>query len=70
MNEPVQIELRKDGPVVVTGPFTLDDGQEVAEGEKIALCRCGASAKKPRCDGGHKAAGFEAPGVEPARKPE
>ena len=70
MTEPVHIELRKDGPVMITGPFTLDNGEEVADGEKIALCRCGASGRKPRCDGGHKAAGFEADGVEQPRKPE
>ncbi len=70
MSDGVHIELRKDGPAIVTGPFTLDDGVEVAAGEKVALCRCGASGRKPRCDGAHKAAGFEAAGVEPPRKPD
>ena len=27
----------------------------------VALCRCGASAIKPYCDGTHKAIGFAAP---------
>lgn len=70
MTEKVHIELRQNGPAIITGPFTLDNGEEVEAGEKMALCRCGESAKKPRCDGAHKAAGFKASGVEPPRKPD
>ena len=61
-NPPVEIKVRDNGPYKVTGPvrlvdvdgnaWTLDEGP-------IALCRCGHSAKKPFCDAGHKAAGFE-----------
>ncbi|MFZ0437949.1 MAG: CDGSH iron-sulfur domain-containing protein [Candidatus Sulfotelmatobacter sp.] len=29
-------------------------------GEKIALCRCGASINKPFCDGTHTKVGFDA----------
>jgi CDGSH-type Zn-finger protein len=25
----------------------------------VALCRCGASANKPFCDGAHRSCGFE-----------
>jgi CDGSH-type Zn-finger protein len=28
--------------------------------EKIALCRCGHSQRKPFCDGSHKMVGFQA----------
>lgn len=70
MTRAVHIELRQNGPAIVTGPFTLASGEQVEAGEKIALCRCGASANKPRCDGAHKAAGFQAAGVVPPRKPD
>tara|TARA_B100001123_G_scaffold364674_1_gene423189 strand:- start:733 stop:951 length:219 start_codon:yes stop_codon:yes gene_type:complete len=32
----------------------------------VALCRCGASEKKPFCDGAHSKAGFS--GGEPAKR--
>ena len=58
----VQITVKDSGPYVISGPLTLVDGAGdpvVAPGEVIALCRCGHSAKKPFCDGSHKAAGFD-----------
>lgn len=60
----VRIRTRENGPLVITGPVTLVDhrGQEfdVSGRENIALCRCGASQKRPFCDGTHKATGFQA----------
>ena len=58
------IRLRKNGPYVVEG----DDVQVVdwngvpykQERRPVALCRCGASARKPFCDGTHSKNGFEA----------
>ena len=50
-----------NGPVVLSGAIEIagaDGGS--AEGAKGALCRCGASANKPFCDGAHKSVGFEA----------
>jgi CDGSH iron-sulfur domain-containing protein 3 len=32
----------------------------VAEGESVALCRCGHSKTKPFCDRSHREAGFVA----------
>jgi CDGSH iron-sulfur domain-containing protein 3 len=29
------------------------------EGKNVFLCRCGASARKPFCDGTHKTSGFD-----------
>ena len=57
----LRITLAPDGPLRVEGPLTCDgaDGQS-ASGSKTALCRCGASANKPFCDGSHRDIGFEA----------
>src|SRR3954467_3901736 len=39
------------------------DGVEIDPHRKsVALCRCGASRRKPFCDGTHKLIGFRAPG--------
>lgn len=53
---PVTVTTYPDGPVVVRGDFTIQgvDGQEIEHGRIVALCRCGASALKPFCDGNHK----------------
>lgn len=66
----VTITVRKNGSLLVEGPVALRDhaGNEIPypEGKTaIALCRCGQSARKPFCDGAHKACGFIDP-VEPA----
>ncbi len=64
MTEPgVTLRLRENGPIVVHGPFRLVDhlGREIplpADKPLVALCRCGASANKPFCDGSHKSCGF------------
>lgn len=50
------------GPLLVRGDFEILDaeGQPIERTrETVALCRCGASAIKPYCDGSHKLNGFE-----------
>lgn len=63
-NEMVTITTKRNGPFVVEGPIRLidADGQEfpVVAGKKVSLCRCGASVKKPFCDGAHSKIGFQA----------
>lgn len=65
----VVIKARLSGPLLVTGPVTLIDhlGQryDTPAGSNIALCRCGASQKKPFCDGAHKTCGFVADETAP-----
>ena len=56
----ILVELRKDGPLVVHGNILVkdSDGNETKKSNLTFFCRCGESAKKPFCDGKHKAAGF------------
>jgi 3-phenylpropionate/trans-cinnamate dioxygenase ferredoxin subunit len=59
----VTITVKPNGPYVVQGPIELVDADGNAypvEREVIALCRCGASEKKPFCDGTHSRIGFQA----------
>ena len=68
----IRISTRPRGPLVLQfdGPTEIEicraDGSpvDVSHMTKIRLCRCGASANKPLCDGAHDRIGFEAP--EPA----
>jgi uncharacterized Fe-S cluster protein YjdI len=49
------VEAIPNGPLMVYGNFTLKDknGEEKKSAKVTALCRCGASANKPYCDGSH-----------------
>lgn len=54
------IQLAPDGPYLVTNAENLRDalGRPLAARPTMALCRCGASASKPYCDGSHARVGF------------
>ncbi len=58
------IAVTDDGPLWVTGgiPVAIGDGPVIETRNRVTLCRCGASANKPLCDGSHKGAGFQDPG--------
>jgi CDGSH-type Zn-finger protein len=58
----VTIEARPNGPYVVTGTIELRDttGNVLPTQGRTVLCRCGASTKKPFCDGTHSKIGFQA----------
>lgn len=67
----VTIRMRPNGPFVVEGNVQLNDSQGVAfplssDQRAIALCRCGASEKRPFCDGAHNRCGFESDERAPA----
>lgn len=56
--------------VKANGPYLVSDVEIVDEtgarfpteaGKPVALCRCGASQRKPFCDGTHMKIGFKAP---------
>ena len=58
---PVSITACPDGPLLVRGDLELfdDNGERVQPNRRtFALCRCGASAIRPFCDGSHKLVGF------------
>jgi CDGSH-type Zn-finger protein/truncated hemoglobin YjbI len=68
---PEGIEVAPDGPYLATNVTTLrgwlGDSQPVLP--QMALCRCGASAIKPLCDGSHAEIGFSG-AKDPDRVPD
>jgi CDGSH-type Zn-finger protein len=56
------VEDKPNGPYVVTGTIELRDtnGNVLPTQGRTVLCRCGASTKKPFCDGTHSKIGFQA----------
>ena len=79
-SDKARVTVTEDGPYIVTGDVPLakqtivldgDGGSEAwREGEALphkatyALCRCGASAAKPFCDGSHGPTGMRPMFVE------
>ena len=57
---PKEIMVIPDGPLWVSVgiPVTRQDGKPMETRNRVTLCRCGASAMKPLCDGTHKELGF------------
>ncbi len=77
-----RIKVTKNGPYVISGciplaqervirgedgePADWEKGPSYPNRETYSLCRCGASKKKPFCDGSHTGAGFD--GTETAKR--
>lgn len=75
-----KIKIIENGPYIVTGNIPLsekiivskgkatelEDGHELPQTEKYALCRCGQSETAPFCDGNHVKVGFK--GAEKASR--
>jgi CDGSH-type Zn-finger protein/uncharacterized Fe-S cluster protein YjdI len=53
------VRMRENGPLAFHAPVTVAGAEE---GFRVTLCRCGASARKPFCDGSHARASFAASG--------
>jgi len=56
-----RIQILRNGPALITGNFILTDAdkQKIETRTKVAaICRCGASKKKPFCDGSHSRINF------------
>ncbi len=59
--QPAEIQIMKDGPLVITGKIKLtdNDGKEYKTYSITSLCRCGVSNNMPFCDGTHRKIAFE-----------
>jgi CDGSH-type Zn-finger protein/uncharacterized Fe-S cluster protein YjdI len=53
------VRLRENGPLAFRAPIAMNGA---FQGYRLTLCRCGASANKPYCDGSHGSSGFSASG--------
>lgn len=66
----VKVTVRPNGPYRVEGPIKLLDANggewDLTGKPAVSLCRCGASANKPFCDGSHRTIGFEASEAAPS----
>lgn len=51
----VKVEVTPNGPYLINSECLIvhSDGREETKTGSVALCRCGASANKPYCDGSH-----------------
>ena len=58
-----RITVVNDGSLRVEGDFEIvdQDGRPfgLAGRQKVTLCRCGQSSRKPFCDSAHKTCGFQ-----------
>lgn len=55
-----EIEVSPNGPYLVKSQCQIihSNGNKEIKTATVALCRCGASANKPYCDGSHRKSGF------------
>jgi uncharacterized Fe-S cluster protein YjdI len=55
----VTVTVTADGPLKLRGRFRIvnEAGEVLAEGDAATLCRCGATANPPFCDGTHERVG-------------
>lgn len=57
------ITVSRDGPLLLRGRLHIENaaGETIATADAAALCRCGATANPPFCDGSHLRIGFVRP---------
>lgn len=55
------IRVQVDGPLLLRGRLRIETetGELIAAAEAASLCRCGATANPPFCDGSHERIAFE-----------
>lgn len=63
-NGPLEVTPTRDGPLHASGSLEIvsGTGRTIGKRTDVFLCRCGASANKPYCDGSHRRIGFVADG--------
>lgn len=53
-----KITVNNNGSLIVDGDFEIVDkngnNYDLGGRDKVTLCRCGLSSKKPFCDGSHR----------------
>jgi uncharacterized Fe-S cluster protein YjdI len=56
----VRVTATANGPLEIRGKVRIldDAGETVREDTRMSLCRCGASGRKPFCDGSHQRVRF------------
>lgn len=57
----VGLKITPNGPILIKGAIqlTYPDGKTEEKTKGVALCRCGASDRKPFCDGSHNKINFK-----------
>jgi uncharacterized Fe-S cluster protein YjdI len=62
-DDTLTVNVSRNGPLMVRGPLRLvdSDGAVLLDDVRASLCRCGASRRKPLCDGSHRDCGFRDP---------
>ena len=67
--EAVHITVRPNGPLRVEGEILLVDADgkqwDLTGKPAVSLCRCGASERRPFCDGSHNRIGFQCVATPP-----
>lgn len=54
-----KVLARPNGPIIIDGEFTFDDGEgNITTEKRLSICRCAASRKMPFCDGTHNRIDF------------
>ncbi len=60
IKEETKVTARPNGPIIIDGNFTFDDGEgNTSQQKRLSLCRCAASKKMPFCDGSHNRINFQ-----------
>lgn len=58
--EKTTVFARPNGPIIINGDFTFDDGEgNITQQTRLSICRCAESRKMPFCDGTHNRINFQ-----------